>query len=56
MNNGQSIETDNIWYTRHRTKTNKTEGQLRMDNPEKLATFGTQHTGRRQAKLSGNEE
>jgi hypothetical protein len=27
-----------------------------MDNPEKLATFGTQHTGRRQAKLSGNEE
>ena len=27
-----------------------------MDNPEKLATFGTQDTGRRQTKLRGNEE
>jgi hypothetical protein len=24
--------------------------QSRMDNPEKLATLGTQHTGRRQTK------
>ena len=52
--NGQSRETGNIWYTRHRTKTNKTEGQSGMDNPEKLATFGTQDTGRRQTKLRGN--
>ena len=45
MKNGQSRETGNIWYTTDRTKTNKTEGQSRMDNPEKLATFGTQDTG-----------
>ena len=32
-------ETGNIGYTSHRTKTN---------NPEKLATLGTQATGRRQ--------
>ena len=37
-------------------KTNNTEGQSRMDNPEKLATFGTQDTGRRQTKLRGNDE
>ena len=99
--NGQSRETGNIWYTRHWTKTNKTEGQSRMDNPEclssstfvywtktnktaikngqsrerqhlvhktggslmammdnpeKVATFGTQDTGRRQTKLRGNQE
>ena len=28
----------------------KLKGQLRMDNPEKLATWGTQDTGRRQIK------
>ena len=56
MKNGQSRETGNIWYTTHRTKTNKTEGQSRMDNPEKLTTFGTQDKGRRQTKLRGNEE
>ena len=43
MKNGQSRETGN--NTRHRTKTNKTEGQSRMDNPEKLTTFGTQDRG-----------
>ena len=28
----------------------KPKGQSRMDNPEKLVTFGTQNTGRRQKK------
>ena len=56
MKNGQSRETGNIWYTRHRMKTRKTKGKSRMDNPEKLATFGTQDTGRRQSKLRGNQE
>ena len=32
-------------------KKNNTEGQSRMDDPEKLATFGTQDTGRRQIKI-----
>ena len=45
MKNGQSRETGNIGYTRHIMKTNNTEGQARMDNPEKLATLGTQDTG-----------
>ena len=54
MKNGQSRETGNIWYTRHRMKTRKTKGKSRMDNPEKLTTFGTQDTGRRQSKLRGN--
>ena len=45
MKNGQSRETGNTWYTRHRTKTIKTEGQSRMDNPEKLTTLGTQDRG-----------
>ena len=75
--NGQSRETGNIWYTRHKTKTeqqewtiqrnwigytrhrmktNNTEGKSRMDNPEKLAKFGTQDTARRQTKLRGNEK
>jgi hypothetical protein len=37
-------------------KTKKTEGQSLMDNLEKLATFGTQDTGRRQTKVRVNEE
>jgi hypothetical protein len=37
-------------------KTNNTEAQWRMDNPEKLATFDTQDTGRRQTKLRGKHE
>ena len=60
MKNGQSRETGNIWYTKtqdgRQTGRRQTEGQSRMDNPEKLATFGTQDTGRRQTKLRGNQE
>ena len=41
---GQSRETGNIGYTRHRTLEN-TEGTMKKDNPEKLATQGTQNTG-----------
>ena len=40
INKGQSIETGNIGYTRHRT--NKCQripkGQSQMDNPENLTT------------------
>ena len=49
--NGQSRETVNIGYTRHKTKINARENrkeQSIMDNPEKLETLGTQDTGRRQ--------
>ena len=51
MRNGQSRKTGNIGYTRHRMKTiqrnwqhwvHKTQNE---DNPEKLATLGTQDTG-----------
>ena len=55
--NGQSRDTGNIGYTRNRTKTKKAnkrqrkpKGQSRMDNPETLATLGTQEIGRRQRK------
>ena len=41
VKNGQSRDTGNIGYTRHRTKTNKN----RMDNLEALVTLGTQDTG-----------
>jgi hypothetical protein len=44
IKNGQSRDTGNIEHTKHRMKTNKS----RMDNPEILATLGTQYTGRRQ--------
>ena len=44
---GQSRETGNIRYTRHRT--NKCQripkGNKKKDNPEKLAKYGTQDTG-----------
>jgi hypothetical protein len=34
----------------------KVKGQSRMDNPESLATLGTQDTGRKQTKTRGNQE
>ena len=43
--NGQGSETGNIEHTRYRTKKNKTK-----NNPETLATFGTQDTGQRKTK------
>ena len=44
---GQSRETGNIGYTRHRTNKRYRipKGQSKMDNPEKLAIQGTQDTG-----------
>ena len=48
--NGQSRETGKTFGTQ------EDEAKNRMDNPEKLATFGTQDTGRRQTKLRGNQE
>ena len=47
IKNGLSRDIGNVDHTRHRT--NKCQrrpmGQSRMDNPEILATFGTQYTG-----------
>jgi hypothetical protein len=34
MKNGQSRETGNIGYTRHRTKTNKTQNTTQKTNEE----------------------
>ena len=51
IRNGQSRETGNIRYTRHRMKTiqrnwqNWVQKTQDEDNPEKLATLGTQDTG-----------
>ena len=43
---GQSKETGNIGYTRDKTNTCQiTEGVMKKDNPEKLATLETQDTG-----------
>ena len=40
------------WFEIKREK--KPKGQLRMDNPDKLATLGTQNTGRRQENKTHN--
>ena len=48
IKNGQSRDIGNIGHTRHRVKTNKTRGY--QDNPEILATLGTQDTGWRQTQ------
>jgi hypothetical protein len=41
----------NIGYTRHRTKTNKTEETIKNGQcRDTVATLGTQDTGRRQTK------
>ena len=47
IKNGQSRDTGNIGYTRHRTNKcqRKPKWQSRMDNSETLATLGTQDTG-----------
>ena len=50
QSNGQSRETGNIGYTRHRANIivrENQKGQSRMDNPEKLTTLGTKYTGRK---------
>ena len=58
--NGHSRDTGNIGHTIHRAKTlqrnwqhwtHKTQGE---DTPEKLATLGTQNTGRRHSRDTGN--
>jgi hypothetical protein len=36
IKNGQSRETDNVWHTRHRTKTNK--AKQKQKNKTKLKT------------------
>ena len=57
VRNGQSRDTGNIGYTRHRTKTNKTrnitqktERAIKNGQSRDTATLGTQDTGQRQTK------
>jgi hypothetical protein len=47
IKNGQSRDIGNVGYTIHRTNNcwRKAMGQSRMDNPDILATLGTQYTG-----------
>ena len=47
IKNGESRETGNIGYTRHRTNKRQRipKEQSKMENPEKLVTQGTQDTG-----------
>jgi len=44
MKNGQSKETDNTWYTRHRTETNKTKETtsktIKISNTDQQKTWG----------------
>ena len=58
IKNIQSRETGNIRYTRHRTNKRQRipKGQLKIYNTEKLATWDTQVTRRRQTKQKHNIE
>ena len=58
MGNEESKIQRNWQHLLHKTleEDKQTEGQSRMDNPDKVATFGAQDTGRRQTKLRGNHE
>jgi quinol monooxygenase YgiN len=40
MKNGQSRETGNIGYTRHRMKTNKTEGAMKNGQSRETGNIG----------------
>ena len=50
IKNGQHRDTGNIGHTRHRRKTNKTEGANQEWTTETLVILGTQDTGGRQTK------
>jgi hypothetical protein len=60
IKNGQSRDTGNIGYTKHRTNKcyRKSKWQSRMDNPETLATLDTQNTEQINVRenQSGNQE
>ena len=60
IKNGESQETGNIGYTRHRTNKRQRipKGQSKMENPKKLVTQDTQDTGQINVReyRSGNQK
>ena len=60
IKNGESRDTGNNRYTRHRTnkRQRKPKRQSRTENPETLATMGTQETGQINLRENqrGNQE